>query len=123
MDDERRPRLLDIAARLPEVDVEDGQHIGFSVRRKRFAWYLDDHHGDGIVALSCRAAPGQQEFLVAADPERYLVPAYTGHRGWVSLRLDLGEIDWDEVEELFVDAYLLAAPKRLAAEAARGSGQ
>jgi hypothetical protein len=38
-----------------------------------------------------------------------------GPRGWVALRLDLGEIDWEEVGELVADAYCLTAPKRLAA--------
>jgi predicted DNA-binding protein (MmcQ/YjbR family) len=37
------------------------------------------------------------------------------HNGWVALRLDVGEIDWEEVAELAACSYHLAAPKRLAA--------
>ena len=48
-------------------------------------------------------------------PDRYYMPSYVGARGWVALRLDVGTVDWEEVRELVTDAYLLTAPKRLAA--------
>jgi hypothetical protein len=53
--------------------------------------------------------------LIAANPTKFYSPAYIGPRGWVGLRLDQGEIDWDEVKELISGSYLQAAPKRLAA--------
>jgi len=43
------------------------------------------------------------------------MPAYIGSRSWVGLRLDVGEIDWEEVAELVTHSYRLIAPKRLAA--------
>ena len=43
------------------------------------------------------------------------MPSYVGPRGWVALRLDTPKVDWDEVADLVTEAYLLAAPKRLAA--------
>jgi predicted DNA-binding protein (MmcQ/YjbR family) len=43
------------------------------------------------------------------------MPAYVGPRGWVGLRLDVGKIDWEEVEELVTHSYQLCAPKKLAA--------
>jgi predicted DNA-binding protein (MmcQ/YjbR family) len=52
---------------------------------------------------------------VASDPERFYLPSYVGPKGWVSLRLDFGSVDWDEVAELVLDSYRLVAPKRLAA--------
>jgi hypothetical protein len=36
-------------------------------------------------------------------------PAYLRARGWVSLRLDRPDVDWDEVAELAIDAYRLTA--------------
>jgi hypothetical protein len=51
--------------------------------------------------------------LVAAQPERFYLPAYIGPRGWVALRLDRGKIDWEEVGELVTGSYRLIAPKRL----------
>jgi hypothetical protein len=108
--------LTRICLALPEATRQDhGQHADFQVRGRKFAYYLVDHHGDGIVAVCCRAAPGVNEILIASDPGRYYMPSYIGPRGWVALRLDLDTIDWTEVAELVTDSYRLAAPKRLAA--------
>jgi hypothetical protein len=66
---------------------------------------LTDHHGDGRFAIWCAAPEGLQGMLVGADPERFFVPPYVGHRGWVGLRLDLPEVDWDEVAGVIEDAH------------------
>ena len=88
----RRTRLERIGAGLPEVDIrpggEDDRHLGFSVRGRTFAWFTDDHHGDGRLALHGGAPPGVQAELVAAEPSRYVVPPYLGARGWVGVDLD-----------------------------------
>ena len=60
------------------------------VRGKGFCNFLDDHHGDGRVAVWVAAPEGQQEALIAADPEVYFRPPYVGHRGWVGIQLDKG---------------------------------
>jgi predicted DNA-binding protein (MmcQ/YjbR family) len=52
---------------------------------------------------------------VVANPAKFYLPAYLGSSGWVALRLDVDEIDWDEVAELVVGSYRLLAPKSLAA--------
>ena len=108
-----RARVVAICGAFPEVTAEGDQHVGFRVRNKTFAWYLEDHHGDGRVALCCKAAPGEQEALIGSDPARFYRPAYLGARGWVAVRLDTGDVDWDEVAELALEAYRLTAPKRL----------
>jgi predicted DNA-binding protein (MmcQ/YjbR family) len=51
------------------------------------------------------------------DPERFYLPAYLARYGWISLRLNLPTVNWDEVSELTADSYRLVAPKRLAAAA------
>jgi hypothetical protein len=84
------------------------------VRGRTFTWYLEDHHGDGRVALHCRVASGEQQALVAEDAKRFFVPPYLGARGWVGLWLDLPEVGWDEVAELVTESYRLIAPKGLA---------
>jgi phosphoribosylglycinamide formyltransferase-1 len=76
---------------------------------------VDDHHGDGIIAINCKVLPGDNARLIAADPRKFYMPPYVGPRGWVGLRLDCGEIDWEEVSELLTHSYLELAPKRLAA--------
>jgi hypothetical protein len=109
-------RLTAICADLPEVEVtSEGRHTSFAVRGKRFAWHLIDHHGDGRVDLQCKAAPGANDAMVARDPARFHLPPYMARHGWVGLRLDAGEVDWDEVAALVTEAYVLMAPRRLAA--------
>lgn len=117
-DPERLARLLGICETLPEfaVAVAGEQHLTLSVRGKTFAWYLDDHHGDGVVALCAKSTLDRQAELVGRHPDRYYVPAYVGVKGWVALRLDRPEVDWDEVADLAFAAYRLQAPRRLARE-------
>jgi hypothetical protein len=101
---------------LPEaVRDYNGQHATFRVRTRTFAYYLDDHHGDGIVALACKAPAGWNDALVGAEPDRFYRPSYIGPKGWVALRLDTGNTEWEEVADLVLGSYLLVAPKRLAA--------
>jgi hypothetical protein len=115
-EDPRLVRFTKICLALPETTRDyNGQHAGFLVRKKTFAYYLDDHHGDGIVSITCKVAPGANAEMVASDPVRYYMPAYIGSRGWVALRLDLGDIDWEEVSSLAVHSYRRVAPKVLAA--------
>jgi hypothetical protein len=84
----------------------------FRVRERQFAMYLDNHHGDGRLALWCKAAEGAQEILVESDPDRFFVPPYVGHLGWIGIELDKG-LDWGVIEGLLREGYLEIAPKRL----------
>ena len=102
-----------------ERSADEGSHASFLVRKKTFAYYLDNHHGDGIVAACFKVALGGNADLVASDPARFYLPAYIGPRGWVALRLDVGDIDWEEVAGLAADSFRLAAPKKLAAQISR----
>ena len=90
----------------------------FFIREKRsFATVWDNHHGDGRFALICAAPAGMQAALVEADPERFYVPPYFGHRGWIGVRLDRG-FDRIEIAGIIEDAYAEVAPPTLV-EAAR----
>ncbi|MCC6365974.1 MAG: MmcQ/YjbR family DNA-binding protein [Bryobacterales bacterium] len=115
-EDPRLTRVSRICLALPEATrTLAGLHAAFLVRKKTFAWFLNNHHGDGIVSLCCKVMKGDNTALVAASPERFYLPAYVGSRGWIALRLDVGQVDWDEVAELARGSYRLIAPKRLAA--------
>jgi phosphoribosylglycinamide formyltransferase-1 len=117
--DKRLTHVTKIARSLPEVKRElHGSHATFLVGKKPFAYYLDNHHGDGIVGITCKVLPGENQSLVEAQPERFYPPAYLASRGWVALRLDRGKIDWQEVQELLLGSYAMIAPKRLAEKAA-----
>ena len=116
-------RLTALALALPEATRElSGSHATFRVRKKVFAYFLNNHHGDGIVAVTCKVLPGENTALASAQPKRYYLPAYVGPRGWVALRLDLPKIDWSEVRDLLLSGYLLTAPKRLAEQARASDG-
>lgn len=113
-----RERIASICLAFPEAarDSRTGQHDVYTVRGKRFAYYLDDHHGDGRISLEFRGAPGEQGRLVAEDNRRFFVPSYIARYGWVGLYLDLGTVDWDEAERFILDSFVLAAPRTLAAK-------
>jgi predicted DNA-binding protein (MmcQ/YjbR family) len=87
----------------------------FRVRNKMFAMYLDDHHGDGRIALWIKAPDDAQELLVRADPKRFFVPPYVGSNGWVGAVLH-PKPDWDQLSELLEEGYRMVAGKRLCAE-------
>src|SRR5580658_1704989 len=110
----RLVRLTAICLALPEATREcSGSHAGFYVRKKTFAYFLNDHHGDGIVSVACKALPGENTALAAAQPARFYLPAYIGPKGWVALRLDAGKVDWEEVADLAAASYRQIAPKSL----------
>ena len=55
-------------------------------------------------AVWLAAPPGARDPLVEAEPERYFVPPYVGHRGWIGVYLDV-DVDWETLEELVGNAY------------------
>jgi predicted DNA-binding protein (MmcQ/YjbR family) len=116
MSDDPLDRLRAICLALPEAteQLTWGEHPTFRVRDKIFAQYHANHHGDGRLALWCKAPPGAQDVLVGSDPERFFVPPYVGHHGWIGARLDVAP-DWDHVADLVEESYRMTAPKRLAA--------
>ncbi len=114
-EDPRLIRLSKVALALPEATRKIyGSHAQFLVRKKSFAYFLDDHHGDGIVAVTCKVLSGDNKALVEAQPARFYLPAYLSSKAWVALRLDVGKIDWGEVSDLLLGSYILIAPKKLA---------
>jgi phosphoribosylglycinamide formyltransferase-1 len=119
-EDPRLTRLTGVALALPEATRQIyGSHAQFLVRKRTFAYFLDNHHGDGIVAVTCKVLPGDNKALAEAQPDRFYLPAYIASKGWVALRLDGGKVDWDEVRELLWGSYALIAPRRLAGQANR----
>jgi predicted DNA-binding protein (MmcQ/YjbR family) len=112
-EDPRLARVTKICLALPDTERQlRGDHAQFLFRKKTFAYFLNDHHGDGIVAITGKVLPGENQALAAAQPARFYLPAYIGPRGWVALRLDVGKVDWDEVSELVRCSFQLTAPKR-----------
>jgi hypothetical protein len=115
-------RLRDICLALPETSerLSHGAPTFFVRGKKAFVMVLTNHHGDGRLAIWCAAAPRMQQMLVDADAEKFFVPPYVGHRGWLGVSLH-GALNWDELAGIVEDAYAEVAPPKLV-EAARRAG-
>src|SRR5882757_5527178 len=106
--------LSKICLLLPEAARRDlNEHADFRVRGKVFAYFLNNHHGDGIVSVCCKSALGENVDRASREPRRFYLPSYIGPRGWFGLRLDGEAIDWSEVRNLVELSYRWVAPKRL----------
>ena len=116
MTDDPLARLRELCLALPEATerMSHGEPTWFVRDKKTFVTYADRHHDDRL-AFWCAAPDGAQRTLVESDPERFFVPPYVGHRGWLGIRIDV-VVDWDEIAEIVEDAYRTVAPKKLVAE-------
>lgn len=111
-----RDRVRELAMALPEADevTSHGMPCFGIAKGKKFAYFTEDHHGDGKIALLVKiSGADEQAALIEMDAERYYRPAYFGD-GWVGIRLDLGDTDWDAIGEWLRKSWLAVAPKKLA---------
>lgn len=105
------------ALALPEADecLSHGMACFGVIKGKKFAYVSSNHHGDGRVALLVKIAGlDEQQQLIENDPERYFRPAYFGD-GWIAIRLDLGDTDWDGIGAWLAHSWRSVAPRRLTA--------
>ena len=117
---ERSPEWLTAQVReramaLPEAEetLSHGMPCFGIAKGKKFAWVSLDHHGDGKTALLVKiSGPDEQAQLIENDPERYYRPAYFGD-GWVAIRLDLGDTDWNAIADWLRRSWRSIAPKKL----------
>jgi hypothetical protein len=109
-------RLRDIALALPE-SAERLSHgsPGFHLAKgKFFAYFSHNHHGDDETTVMVKTSgPDEQAMLIEADPDAYYKPPYLGPYGWVAIRLDRDDVDWDRVADRLAYSWELVAPKRL----------
>jgi hypothetical protein len=102
---------------LPEVTerLSHGEPCWFVRDKKMFAMFANRHHDDR-VGCWLAAAPGEQQALVAHDPELFFVPPFVGTRGWIGVRLDRPGLEEAVLAELITEAYRTVAPARLVAQ-------
>jgi len=104
-------RVRKICATLPEVTEKEAWGAPtFRVRDKLFCHFRDNHHGDGRIAIWCKASRDDQELLVGSNPERFFVPPYVGPSGWVGMTLH--QPDWALATEVLTNAYRMNASKK-----------
>jgi phosphoribosylglycinamide formyltransferase-1 len=108
-------KVRERALALPQSDeaMSHGMPSFGVIKGKKFAYVSLDHHGDGKASLLVKiSGPDEQAQLIDMDEERYYRPAYFGD-GWVGIRLDLGDNDWDAIADWLTRSWQSVAPRRL----------
>lgn len=109
-------RLRALALALPGAaeKLSHGSPGFFVEGGKFFAYFQQNHHGDGNIALLVKTSGvEEQAMLIENNPVLYYRPAYFGPSGWIGIRLD-GDTDWVQIEEWLARSWRASAPKRLA---------
>jgi hypothetical protein len=109
-------RVRDLALALPEAAERPSHGMpGFHiVKGKFFAYFWNDHHGDGETSVIVKTS-GQEEqaMLIEGDPAFYYRPPYYGPSGWVAMRVGNADVDWDRVGDRIAASWEMVAPQRL----------
>ena len=109
-------RIRAICLALPAADerLSHGSPGFFITKVKFFAYFWHNHHDDGITACHVKTSGREEQaMLVDLDPEFYFVPPYLGPSGWIGMRLDHPDTDWDRVADRIATSWELVAPRRL----------
>ncbi|SNS43145.1 phosphoribosylglycinamide formyltransferase [Sphingopyxis indica] len=109
-------RVREAAMAMPEAEetLSHGMPCFGIVKGKKFAWFSADHHGDGRTALLVKISGAEEQaMLIEQDEARYFRPAYFGD-GWIAIRLDLGDNDWEHLAGWIAKSWRAVAPKKLA---------
>jgi formyltetrahydrofolate-dependent phosphoribosylglycinamide formyltransferase len=88
---------------------------GFAiVGSKFFALFSQHHHGDERIALLVKTSgPEEQSMLIEQDDDLYFLPPYYAPSGWIGIRLDLGQTDWEHIAGWLQKSWLICAPAKL----------
>lgn len=108
-------RVRERAMALPQAEetLSHGMPCFGIEKGKKFAWVSVDHHGDGRTALLAKiSGADEQGQLIENDPAHYYRPPYFGD-GWIGIRLDLGDTDWEAVDQWLARSWRAVAPKKL----------
>jgi len=109
--DEQLKRVRSICASLPQVleKLSHGEPT-FFVRKKVFAMFSNNHHGDGRIAVWIPLPPGLQAELIHSWPDIFFYPPYVGVRGWVGIHL--ANLSDEDLAMYLSDAWRLIAPAK-----------
>lgn len=100
--------LRGICLSLPETT--EGQQFGSPTFRAGKKGFCTAHRYHGRLSLQFWVGADQQAMLTY--DERYRIPAYTGHNGWIEVDVE-DDVDWEEVENLARASYRHFALKRM----------
>ncbi len=111
-------RVGQLAAALPQVEekVSHGSPCWRVADKRMFAYFWHNHHSDDRTAVLVKTSGvEEQEMLIDLDPDIYFKPPYLGPSGWIGIRLDQPDTDWEQVEHRLRESWRMAAPAKLAA--------
>jgi hypothetical protein len=132
------PDVHAIASSLPEVerdpaDPASPSRAAYRIRGKTFVFFrgprkdaFDPETGalyEDVMAFRCTAEDKESMVGNPGSPW-FTTPHWNGYNAVLLLERDLGRITVDELREVITDAWLVRAPKRLAAQfLAGGEGE
>jgi hypothetical protein len=102
--------VRELALTFPEVTEATGDRPAYSVRGKGFAWEARERDGGG---LAVRVDREEKQLLLDANPDVYFTSPH--YNGFPAVQVRLEDITRDELFERLEDAWLIQAPKQLAA--------
>jgi len=102
--------VREIALAFPEVVEDTSGRTAFRVRGKLFAWAARERDGGG---LAVRVDRDEKQLILDASPNVYFSSPH--YDGWPGVQIRLERIDREELRERLEDAWLIQAPKKLAA--------
>lgn len=109
-------RVRELALALPGT-AERLSHgsPGFHIEKSKFfAYFWHNHHSDGeTIVIVKTSGSEEQAMLIEMDPDIYFSPPYLGPSGWVAMRLDGDEVDWNRVGDRIAQSWEMVAPRRL----------
>jgi len=113
-------RVRRICAAMPGT-VEKLSHGAppFFTPKRVYVMFVDNHHGDGHVAVWIPAAPGAQAALIEEAPDTYFRPPYVGGSGWVGV--ELAQVDDEQLGALIREAFRLMSAKTMASDRTKSS--
>jgi hypothetical protein len=105
--------VREIALSFPEAEESGQERTVFKVRGKAFAWAARERDGGG---LGIRVESDEKQLILDSNPDVYFTSPH--YNGWPGVQIRLDAIDREELRMRLEDAWLIQAPKRLAAQLA-----
>ena len=102
--------VRELALALPEAEESSEDRVAFRVRGKLFAWAARERDGGG---LGIRVERDEKQLILDSNPDAYFSSPH--YEGWPGVQVRLEAIDREELRERLEEAWLIQAPKRLAA--------
>jgi hypothetical protein len=103
--------VRELALSFPEVEESTGARPSFAVRGKGFAWEARERDGGG---LAVRVDREEKQLLLDANSDVYFTSPH--YNGFPAIQIRVDRISREELLERLEDAWLIQAPKKVAAE-------